>query len=648
MSKSIKLLRYLAEPAADGRLLLDSAAWRRLPAVGTSCEYLRVVRRLAEVETDGVSIAIGFGQMVALFVAMQALLLLRRKQPKQLAAFGMIGAHIVGFSALEAFYPLQLIEPFSTSPGLSFIVVIIGCSALGFMTFLGAHARDFVVGYHAKSSRRLSVKHPDDSATPEVTSSVERWKSEEEQLEEQLVAQFEELWHEQCVKAEDEFFAFATGFLISVSIRYFLMGCTPQLHWIPVDTGDVIETWGLLGAALACSVLLLLSALAKPWAHGRSNERTCLERAATLLEQTMSMTMGWLVLFWGYWQFWNVTDAKGLIGNGDVMIAKIVLALIFTCFAFVMIIVIDYAADRLPKLEDALRSLGEAFVLLLGLSWESCFMEVMGAVLKNSSDEVVNTLVFVCMSAVLCLLVIPAWIMYILPNALGHGHCQEDDADDEEHGEKDLADIIEELQTLPKPGSLGFNHDIDHEPQPMTRANSHGSDGSVASSEHTRRRSIRKDLKRGIIPIPNADLSRQSSYSSNGRHSKRKSGRRSSSKGSRDSTRVSQLSRQVSSDIELSAEDFEHPKLAELYVLYMKQKSRIGELKTLLHSHDNMLEFPECMPSLPEERVPYERAVQSAMLELESLPDIPAAQQAGPFIYGSVCKASDSCEDFGV
>ena len=77
--------------------------------------------------------------------------------------------------------------------------------------------------------------------------------------------------------------------------------------------------------------------------------------------------------------FWNLTDGEGVIGSGSVVVAKVALVMFFTVGSFLVLIVVDYIADRSRKLSAGLRAFSQAFVVVVGLSWESAVMDAFAA-----------------------------------------------------------------------------------------------------------------------------------------------------------------------------------------------------------------------------------------------------------------------------
>jgi len=217
--------------------------------------------------------------------------------------------------------------------------------------------------------------------------------------------------------AEDESISFGLGFLVSVSVRSGLKGCLPGMEWEPEDTGTHQQTSYLLAAVIIFGFLVVCaSVLRRITKDDDDSYRRKRERFADISELTMSMAMGWSLLYWGYWIFWDATGGQGFSSKGNLMVCNLELVMIFTFFSFIMLIIVDAIADRSRRLEAAMRALQEAFVLLLGLSWEGSFIRAMDSVDRGSS-ETARTGVLVGVVVVLCAMVIPAWIWYILPAA---------------------------------------------------------------------------------------------------------------------------------------------------------------------------------------------------------------------------------------
>lgn len=121
------------------------------------------------------------------------------------------------------------------------------------------------------------------------------------------------------------------------------------------------------------------------------------------------------------WPFWSTTNDKGLLGQGDVMTSHVVIVFICSAVTFVSFFIIDFIADRAHgKVARGLRALGKAVCLMLGLAWEAAFWE---GVHKMSAgmelqEKTSRMLVVTLSSLTLVAIVMPAWIMYIVPHTI--------------------------------------------------------------------------------------------------------------------------------------------------------------------------------------------------------------------------------------
>merc|ERR1719399_2047699 len=104
-----------------------------------------------------------------------------------------------------------------------------------------------------------------------------------------------------------------------------------------------------------------------------------------------------------------------------------------------MFFVIDFIADRIQgHFSRGLRSLGKAFMLLLGLAWESAFWEGSHAMSAGMEleDKTSRMLAVIFLSLGFCIIVMPAWIMYVVPHTIevaeGEVHVKDYDGDDDD------------------------------------------------------------------------------------------------------------------------------------------------------------------------------------------------------------------------
>merc|ERR1719203_2452650 len=140
---------------------------------------------------------------------------------------------------------------------------------------------------------------------------------------------------------------------------------------------------------------------------------------------TIRMTMGWSLLFWGYWCFYNRAESDDKYGG--ILGQRIVMAVVFSVIVFFSIAFIDKIADFFRNqgsnvaeaIEDGCRALLKTFALLMGLSWEATFAEGVNAV-SFVYPEDMRMYVVVSLSLLLCAIVLPAWALYIVPKSMGY------------------------------------------------------------------------------------------------------------------------------------------------------------------------------------------------------------------------------------
>jgi hypothetical protein len=354
-------------------------------------------RRLGESSCGDIGTAVTkFVLMVILYIVTEVFLALRSHRELQLAAWGLVGAHIIGFSVAEAFGNIQVCPPYSDSPGLSFLLILIAIVTLCLMMFGGGLIRRKVCG-----------------------DEIDAWEAS---------------WLHQCHHTEDEFFAFGVGFMLSLMLRFAITGTVPDIHAVGKYRSQA-ECNELLVVSISYGILVML--LGGGIFHIKQLELDGFDerwqRALRLLELTCTMTMGWLLLFWLNWQFWESSSDEGIDGTGNVLSGRMYIFLFLALIALVAILGLDFVASYFPHLVGGLQVLSEAFLLMLGLGWENVFMSINSGVVKHVEDETAKVLIRSALSLAMCVIVMPAWVLYILPHSLEHDHHQHDH--DEHNGD---------------------------------------------------------------------------------------------------------------------------------------------------------------------------------------------------------------------
>lgn len=256
---------------------------------------------------------------------------------------------------------------------------------------------------------------------------------------------------EECDVFDTESLSLCLGLLISLLLRKCVTGDLPPVHGSPkYKTEEQVLT--LLVVSVISGIFVALLAQIYRVVPGEVSQAT--QKTIHLIREISAMTMGWCLLYTGYWAFYQQTDSKDSVGGAMTM--RVVMALVFSAITLAAIIVLDMVADRARSKfeEESVRSLLVTFSLLMGLSWESCFsqaVENLGyAIEVRNSDAgafgygiITSTFVQSTVTVALCAVVLPAWAWYILPHTshfkhvqhLHHGHHghEEKKHDEEEH-----------------------------------------------------------------------------------------------------------------------------------------------------------------------------------------------------------------------
>lgn len=334
---------------------------------------------------DGVpdtwSLVLTFIRMLLVFWGVEMALMKYRKRPLPLLAAGSIGGNVMAFAAIDSYGMIQQFPPFSHNPMNAFLGLCIAAFMILCMGISAHIVRKYVMTY-----------------------------------EDGEIKEHEQKWHEQCQSTEDQFAAMTLGLLLSIVIRYGISGQLPAIWGSPRNKTQT-QVWTLLGVALGFSVPTFAATLAVGGLQNHSSSIPGVLRAAKVFQKFMSMTMGWCLTYWGQWQFWAATDGRG-VGLGDKMTARIIDALAFSYIGFVLILGLDWIADRVGAARSGFDAIQQAFILGLGISWQGAFSEAVESMAYNFQDINVRAYMEVLITIVLLTIVLPAWILYLLPKAL--------------------------------------------------------------------------------------------------------------------------------------------------------------------------------------------------------------------------------------
>jgi len=361
---------------------------------GRRLEYALEHRRLAQIPTQK-TLTVDSLCFIFVFFAWEMVLFTARKKGGTLAGLGLIAAHCMGFSTLYAFGNMQQCEPFRNNPGMAMIVVILAFTAVVLICSICNLVRRRMIHYLGCHD---SHAHN---------------------------------WAHQCEHTEREALAFAVSFCLAQVFKYISIGDLAPLHDVPKSRlgEDALKEFLFVAGLSICviSAGVIEHGIAEHHgheeleAHKHGHEMTRLQLMAHMVKDTLAFTCGWSLLTLIKVGFWSATDDKGLLGEGDVMTSHLVVVFISSAITFTIFFMIDGAADRIHgRFSRGLRSLGKAFMLLLGLAWEGAFWEGAHSMSVGMGFEQrqPRMLVVIVLSLIFCGIVMPAWIIYIVPHTV--------------------------------------------------------------------------------------------------------------------------------------------------------------------------------------------------------------------------------------
>lgn len=334
-------------------------------------------------------VIIPFVEFSLTFGLLQFVLFSVLHRPRWLSALSTIGAHVLGFSAIDAFGTFQHVQPFRDTWYYSALCVPL-CAVVLLAAFHFFDMKRRQTAAHTK----LGCAHH---------------------------------WLVECCDSENESAGFILGLLASQVVRFAIGGKLEPNEGYPWHKtySQVAE---LFVAACAFGALVVLSSKGLLFMeHKRSSikghpqsafeEPDLVIRSIQMTQATLSMAFGWCFLHCGRWLFWAVTNDHG-VGDGDLMLARLLQALVFSYSLFAGIFVLDLFADQSED-DRGYRALIRGCGLVLGLSWESAFDEAIKDLGRNFETETQRTLLTNSFAIAVCVVVLPAWKMYILPNSMG-------------------------------------------------------------------------------------------------------------------------------------------------------------------------------------------------------------------------------------
>lgn len=316
-----------------------------------------------------------------LFWGVQDLLRKYKQKPLALKACGSIGGNIIAFAAIDCFGMIQQVSPFRDNPGNAFLGMCIAGVLIGSMCF-SAH-----IVRHNKMTK-----------------------------EDGIIKEHDMKWDDACKQVENQFASICLGLLFSIVVRQAITGQMPAVWGSPHNkTQEQVNK--LFGVSLGFSVPVFAISIVVLALKSYENSLPGLLRSARVSQLILSMCMGWSLVFCGQWEFWSSTSGNG-VGLGDKMTARMIDALVFSYMSFGFIIALDFLADNVKVARGGFQAVSCAFTLGLGLAWQGAFSEAISCLSNRFEDKTTRAYMDVLITLCLCGIVMPAWVLYMLPKAL--------------------------------------------------------------------------------------------------------------------------------------------------------------------------------------------------------------------------------------
>lgn len=370
------------------------------------------------------ALCVAFGRFVFLIGALEGTFYAFKESPWKYKYFATILGHVGGFSAIEFFGGLLQFSMFKDSLIMAW---------LGAIVFSGVIA--------------LTV-HAINTLTVDNAHGTHHWKHE-------------------CTEVCSDYVALASGLLFSLVIRMSISGDLPPVHGAPRNK-SFGEVWGLFALSMLLAPAVLGVSMWKFKISLELHASALKLRIAETCQMTTCFTMGWTLLYWGYWNFYATQGDKDEdFGPGGKMLQRLTMAGVFSFIVFGLIFLIDKIADQVREMTDngqiesesgqciqyGFRSLLKTCSLLMGLSWEATFnqgVHAIGAGYEGSTQ----TVVIVLLSAATCAIVLPAWALYILPKTTHEDFAEEFLQHDEEEAEAEVGEQVAKSTTLARSNTV--------------------------------------------------------------------------------------------------------------------------------------------------------------------------------------------------
>eukprot|EP00747_Dinoflagellata_sp_TGD_P168005 gnl/TRDRNA2_/TRDRNA2_193460_c0_seq1.p1 gnl/TRDRNA2_/TRDRNA2_193460_c0~~gnl/TRDRNA2_/TRDRNA2_193460_c0_seq1.p1 ORF type:complete len:565 (-),score=82.83 gnl/TRDRNA2_/TRDRNA2_193460_c0_seq1:235-1929(-) len=316
-------------------------------------------------------------RFVPMFFATEAGLFRLRESESRAEMWGMFGAHLLAFAAIDTCTTVQKILALGAS--WPWGLAAAGASALGIFCLCNLASFLRYVLCTCIDDRRLS------------------WHSN--------------AWYQQCKNTEVEFSSISLGFVLSVALQRLILGYLPPIHGLPKGVEQMQVMWLLITAALITIGVMLVTALLP--VSEQQSQRSWFLRLVQLVHLVASMTAAFCFLFWCQWKFLSEDQSPS-----EQMTARMWIALIVSGLVFQGVFVLKFLSRANERPAVISREIVSIFGVLLGFPWYGIYEQSAEGIGSMVKGEIPRALVDIVVRAGLCAFVLPAWALYMFPRTI--------------------------------------------------------------------------------------------------------------------------------------------------------------------------------------------------------------------------------------
>lgn len=235
----------------------------------------------------------------------------------------------------------------------------------------------------------------------------------------------DEEWTEQCKLIETQFVGFVVGFLISMLIQFCILK-----QVLPVDAYPMFKTEAQIHTLLVTTIFFAVGTVAFLMAMRSYTGSPLACRVVQIAKETAAMASAWNILYLGYWFFWQDVEHHQEFGQIACKCSAVMsMALVFSFAAILLILAVAKVTNSGSSGKEVMRLTSDSLGLLVGFAWTSAIL----VVIKGNSYLYEAPSARLAMDVTLllgfCLVILPAWLLYVLPQLLANQSSKNEEED---------------------------------------------------------------------------------------------------------------------------------------------------------------------------------------------------------------------------